>query len=105
MKKFEVKVIVEKTFTIEIDETKYDEKWMGEFREVFYPFDSLEDHAEFLAKFQFEGAEDDFIEGYGYITRNGELPFSFEKDRVPVEGINIVDSDDTCVDTEIKELT
>lgn len=67
MKKFtiEVRQIVE----VELDEAKFDEAFMEEFRDSFYPFMTLVDHAEHIAQLEARGIVDlitpEFIEGYG----------------------------------------
>jgi len=66
MKKFTVEVV--QTVEIQIDETKLDEKFMQEFRDSFYQFDTIEDHAEHLGQLACRGlinTYSDFIEGYG----------------------------------------
>ena len=65
------KVIVEQEVTVELDETKFDDAFMQEFREGFYPFFDLQEHAEHIAQLQARGVIEaeafggDFIEGYG----------------------------------------
>lgn len=68
LRKFEVQVtqIIEVT----LDADKFDEAFLSEFRESFYPFFSIEDHAEHIAQLQARGMIDieiipEFIEGYG----------------------------------------
>lgn len=69
MKKFvvEVRHIVE----VELDEAKFDDAFMEEFRESFYQFSTLADHAEHIAQLQARGIYDldfietQFVEGYG----------------------------------------
>ena len=69
MRKFTI--IVEQEVTVELDETKFDEDFMQEFRDGFYPFFELRDHAEHIAQLQARGVVDAdqfsgcFIEGYG----------------------------------------
>lgn len=69
MKKFIVEV--RQTVEVELDETKFDEAFMEEFRDSFYPFMTLADHAEHIAQLQARGIYDldfiptQFIEGYG----------------------------------------
>ena len=66
MKKFTVEVV--QTVEIQIDETKLDEKFMQEFRDSFYQFDTIEDHAEHLGQLACRGLismYSSFIEGYG----------------------------------------
>lgn len=62
-KKVQVTIIVEVT----VDETKFDEKFMTEFRQQMYHFTSLDAHIEHLAQMHARGLydNDDFIEGYG----------------------------------------
>lgn len=62
------------TFTIEytqlvvvtLDETKFTEEFMREYRESFYEFRSIEDHARHIAQLDARGMFDrEFEEGYG----------------------------------------
>lgn len=63
----EVRQLVE----VKLDPAKFDEAFMQEFRESFYPFQDLGDHAEHLAQLQARGVYDidgysgEFVEGYG----------------------------------------
>ncbi|WDA37827.1 hypothetical protein [Sphingobium sp. YC-XJ3] len=71
------KVIVEQEVTVELDETKFDEAFMQEFRESFFSFDSLDEHAEHIAQLVARGLVElgweraDFIEGYGHAHEMG----------------------------------
>lgn len=69
-------------------------------------------------KWQELGSEQDFIEGYGYVTRDGKLPYShedFDKNgnwlpeaerRQPTPGINIkIISEDNECDVDVEEIT
>lgn len=52
--------------TVEIDETKLTPKWMEEFRQHFFPFETVDEHVEHLAQLEARGVlNGDFIEGYG----------------------------------------
>lgn len=64
MKKF---VKVEQTVEVEVDEAKFTQDFMAEFREVMYPFASLNEHICHLGQLHARGLADDlsFIEGYG----------------------------------------
>lgn len=66
MKKFTLEVT--QVIAVTLDETKFTEAWMEEFRASFYPFHSVEDHAQHLAQLCARGLADPwtrFIEGYG----------------------------------------
>lgn len=63
MKTFTVEVA--QVVTVELDETKFDEAFMQEFREGFYRFHTLEQHAEHIAQLEARGLIEPFIEGYG----------------------------------------
>ncbi len=68
MKTFEIEVTQHVRVTL--DETKFDEVFMQEFRDGFYPFDTLEDHASHIAQLHARGIvgmfpKNEFIEGYG----------------------------------------
>lgn len=60
---------------VELDETKFDEVFMAEFQESFFPYDRLEDHAEHLGQLYARGiagaSSDEFIEGYGPVKEMG----------------------------------
>lgn len=109
MKKFKCKVTRVDEYEIEIDETKIDKEWMENFRSYMYPsFTDYCDHAEHLAQLRARLGEE-FYEGYGYVSVNGERPFAVaiseenEKDYEPAININIIDEDDDC-GVEVKEL-
>lgn len=71
--KFTVQVTQEVEVTL--DETKFTPEFMAAFRDCFYDFDSLEDHAEHLAQLEARGIcgtnLDPFIEGYGRASEMG----------------------------------
>lgn len=56
---------------VELDESKFDEAFMEEFRQSFYQFDTIEEHAEHLAQIHARGVIEldsytpEFVEGYG----------------------------------------
>lgn len=60
-------VAVTQVVAVTIDETKFDDVFMEEFRDSFFNFDEIEEHAEHLAQLYARGICDngDFIEGYG----------------------------------------
>jgi len=64
-------VSVTQVVKVTLDADKFDGAFMEEFRAGFYPFTSLEDHAEHIAQLQaremIEATKysSDFIEGYG----------------------------------------
>jgi len=117
MKKFKCVVTRTNEYIIELDENVLTEEYMKEFREVFYNFHDLEDHARHIAQFNARFDEESFIEGYGHVLRDGKLLFSFsdyeedgsrkpdEKLRKPAEGINIItDCDDEDLEVEVEEI-
>lgn len=64
------KIEVRQTIEVELDEAKFDDAFMAEFRQYHYPFFDLKDHAKHIAQLQARGAIDvertvDFVEGYG----------------------------------------
>lgn len=67
-------VSVTQVFEITLDEDKMDEKFMEEFRESFFPYFSLEDHAkhiaQLLARGIYYGFNGEFWEGYGKIKED-----------------------------------
>lgn len=123
MKKFNVEVTRIDRYTIEVDEKIYeDPKWQDNFREFFWDIEDSAEVAEHLAKQQARfgsgGESCSHLEGFGYVTRNGELPYSSvdfdkkgnslpaDKRRQPAPGLNIIiedeDNDIMCEVTEIK---
>lgn len=62
----EKNVIVSQIIKVKIDESKFDDAFMREFRETFYNF-SLNDHIRHLAQLHARGIANNysFIEGYG----------------------------------------
>jgi hypothetical protein len=54
---------------VEVDESKFTPEFMEEFRESFFPFDTIDDHREYLAELYARGGisgfPTEFIEGYG----------------------------------------
>jgi hypothetical protein len=69
MTKFTARVIIDVEITL--DEAKFDEAFMSEFRRSFYQFHDIEEHAEHLAQLQARGLLDFFTEGYGEIKAMG----------------------------------
>jgi hypothetical protein len=64
---------------VKLDESKFDAEFMREFRESFYQFRSIEEHARHLAQLEARGVYSimprTFIEGYG---RADEMGISVE---------------------------
>lgn len=65
------KAIVSIEVEVEIDDSKFDEAFMAEFRESFYPFFDINRHVEHIAQLEARGMLDDFTEGYGPIKDMG----------------------------------
>lgn len=69
-KTYDVEVIMKVRVTV--DQEKFDESFMDEFRQSFYPFCELEDHVEHLAQLKARGIlSENFIEGYGPAAEMG----------------------------------
>ena len=59
-------VTVTQQVEIEIDESKFTDEFMAEFRQHFYPFTSIDDHIQHLAQLEAHGIlSSSFVEGYG----------------------------------------
>ncbi len=75
MKTVSYQVIQTSTVTVTVDETKFDENFMSEFLESFYPFQTLDDHMKHLAQLEARGLYSvggtEFIEGYGPANEMG----------------------------------
>ena len=69
MKTYDVDVVIQVKVTV--DETKFTEEFMREFRENFYPFHSIEEHVEHIAQLEVRDLLWDFTEGYGEIRDMG----------------------------------
>lgn len=64
------RIDVTQTLHVTLDEAKFDAKFLKEFRNEFYNFATIEEHAMHIAQLQSRGIIDceitpDFIEGYG----------------------------------------
>lgn len=110
MKKFRVTVIREDEYEVEFDENIFDKDFMEHFKEYFYDFDSLEEHAAHIAQFRARFGER-FIEGYGLPRVDGKLPFAARVDKENIKSvnqglnINIISEDDLDrMDTEVEEV-
>ncbi|WP_063562979.1 hypothetical protein [Paenibacillus sp. O199] len=107
MKKFKVEVTTSNTYEVEIDENALNEEWMQEFRETFYSFNSLEEHAQQIAEQRVRKAErtDSFLEGYGKVRVKDYYGFDSKKWDSPVDGItiNVIDEEE-ITETEVKEI-
>jgi hypothetical protein len=84
---------VVQTIRISVDETKFDEQFMEEFRASFFPFHDLVEHVEHIAQLQARGVIDlefnpnEFIEGYGPAN---EMGIKLIRNDVEVEDCGIV---------------
>ena len=68
------KTVCFKTYVeVEIEESKFDETFMKDFRAMFFDFYTLEDHIKHLAQLYFKDGytNSDFIEGYGQAENMG----------------------------------
>jgi len=68
-------VEVTQTIRVSLDETKFTESFMQEFRDLIFPAYDTRDHAEHLASLYargvIEGYGSEFVEGYGSINEFG----------------------------------
>lgn len=103
MESYECEVQRIDKYVIEFDESICDEKWMEEFREFFYDFYDLSEHAEHIAQFRARFGRG-FIEGYGIPLENGKEPYwAYEQQKKQINhAINIrVISEDDDVDVDV----
>lgn len=103
MKRF--KCTVERTdkYIIEFDEKQLNEEWINQFKESFYDFDTLEEHAEHIAQHRARFGVD-FIEGYGSPLVNGKSPYYDDKKEVErAINIKIVSENNNC-DVDVVEI-
>jgi hypothetical protein len=67
-------VTVEIGVEVTLDETKFTEEWMKEFRDDFYPIYDMEGHAKHIAQMAARGIYNEgstFVEGYGETSEMG----------------------------------
>lgn len=66
-------ILVTMEIEVTINKSKFTPEFMSEFRESFYPFETIDEHIEHLAQMHARGIYDDhsFIEGYGYAKDMG----------------------------------
>ena len=70
-------ITVTQKVDVELDETKFDDNFMQEFRASFYQFYDIEDHAKHIAQLEARGItsleilRSEFIEGYGPANEMG----------------------------------
>lgn len=103
MKRF--KCTVERTdeYIIEIDENKINREWIEEFKKHFYDFDTLEEHAGYIAQYRAR-FESNFIEGYGVPLINGKKPPLLSPNEFE-SGINvIIISEDYNGNVDVEEI-
>lgn len=82
-------VTFETEIIVEVDETKFTDEFMEEYRDSFYQFYGIEDHIEHLAELKARGVyelskyiPDEFVEGYGPIGEFGISASSYSIDLV-----------------------
>lgn len=81
-------------YEVEFDESICNEEWMEEFRDFFYNFYTLEEHAEHIVQCKAR-FKDNFIEGYGVPLVNGEVPVGVKVDQVNHSiNIKVISEDD-----------
>ena len=72
-------VVITQRIEVTIDEAKFDEDFLQEFRESFYPFHDVNDHIRHLAQLYARGIasgfDNCFLEGYG---QQKDLGIEFE---------------------------
>lgn len=68
---------VNQIITVEVDESKFTEAFLQEFRENFYDLETLDDHLQYLAELygtgRIQGGAHEFVEGYGRLGDMGIL--------------------------------
>ncbi|WP_137743384.1 hypothetical protein [Robertmurraya siralis] len=101
--KFKVRVTREDEYEIEFDEKVHNEEWMEQYRQVFYNYFSLEEHAEHIGQHRAR-FKDPNIEGYGYVLVNGDNP-TWRSDVELTKSINIkIVSEDENVEVDVYEI-
>lgn len=66
-------VTLTQTYEVDLDANRFDDDFMAEFRESFFNFHDLEEHAEHIGCLFAAGIteRDEFIEGYGIPSEMG----------------------------------
>lgn len=84
-----IQVLATTLVTVEIDDAKVDAAFMAEFRQSFFQFHTLEEHAQHIAQLAARGIIDatgrdsnEFVEGYGPLEDAG---IRYSKARVETE--------------------
>lgn len=79
-------VRVTQTIEVTIDEDKFDEEFLQEFRESFYPFHDVNDHIQHLAQLYARGIAYDsptcFIKGY---RQESDMGIKFDTIEIDIE--------------------
>ncbi|MET3508273.1 hypothetical protein [Halalkalibacter oceani] len=88
MKKFKCVIKKRYEYEIELDENQMNKEWMEGWKNVFYDFDSLEEHAEHIAQVRANKGTG-FIEGYGNVLENGKRPLFLRENEKINESVNI----------------
>src|SRR5690606_17976566 len=66
------RLLVTQEIVVSIDTAKFTEEFMAEFRESFYPFNTVDDHMEHIAQLAARGIwNGEFVEGYGKPSKLG----------------------------------
>lgn len=73
-----IQVLVTTVVDVEIDDAKVDHAFMAEFRQSFFQFHTLEEHAQHIAQLAVRGVigesldgPNEFVEGYGPLADAG----------------------------------
>ena len=104
MKRFKCTVTRVDEYIIEFDENKINEKWMKEFRDEFYDFNDLREHAEHIAQLRARFGSS-FLEGYGYVLVDNKVPLMATDKDIIEDGINIqIVSEDVDCKIKVKKL-
>lgn len=65
-------IAVTQVVEVTVDETKFTEEWMADWRKSFYPFRSVNHHMVHIAQLEARGGlNPDFTEGYGPLSDMG----------------------------------
>lgn len=69
------------TVEVEVDESKFTEEWMAEWRGSFYNFHTVQQHIEHIAQLEARGLLfRDFTEGYGPLADMGIMARAMAQD-------------------------
>lgn len=107
MRKFKVKVEIEKEYEIEVDDNIATDEELEAWESVFWPLDCEEDRlTSYVASYCELRASQGmtFIEGFNVVAPRGKIPFGYKEDDVSNHMFIIKADDEGYSEVTIKEI-